>query len=119
MILPIHVYPEPALREPADDVPGDSAEVQELIDSLSDTMHGAAGIGLAAPQVGQSLRIFVTDLSAMAEDLAEAGEIVPTEPMVFINPEIVEESEEMVEYEEGCLSIPDIGEVVDRPARIR
>lgn len=119
MILPIYVYPEPALREPADDVAEDSPELQELIDNMIETMHGAAGIGLAAPQVGRSVRIFVIDLSGMAEDLAEIGDEVPTGPMTFINPEIVDESEDVVEYEEGCLSIPDLREAVERPARIR
>lgn len=119
MILPIYIYPEPTLREPADDVKGDSPEIQALIDDLIETMHGAAGIGLAAPQVGRSVRIFVIDLSAMADDLAEEGETVPTEPMVFINPELIDESDSVAEFEEGCLSIPEIRDVVERPERIR
>lgn len=119
MILPIYIYPEPGLREPAEDVSEDSPEIQRLIDDMVETMHGAAGIGLAAPQVGRSLRLFVIDLSGMADDLEESGEIVPREPMAFINPEIVEESDTVVEYEEGCLSIPDIRDVVERPERIR
>ena len=119
MILPIYIYPEPALREPADDVAEDSTELQALIDNMIETMHGAAGIGLAAPQVGRSIRLFVVDLSAMATDLAEQGEVVPGEPLVFINPEIVDESDDVVEYEEGCLSIPDIRDVVERPERVR
>lgn len=119
MILPIYIYPEPALREAADDVAENSADVQELVDNMIETMHGAAGIGLAAPQVGRSARIFVIDLSSMAEELAEDGEVVPRQPMVFINPEVVEESDSVVEYEEGCLSIPDIREIVERPDRIR
>ena len=119
MILPIYIYPEPSLREPAEEVGENTPEVQDLIDSMIETMHGAAGIGLAAPQVGRSVRLFVVDLSTMAADLAEDGEVIPPQPMVFVNPEIVEEADTIVEFEEGCLSIPEIREVVERPDRIR
>lgn len=119
MILPIYIYPEQTLREPAEDVAENSEEVQKLIDDMVDTMHGAAGIGLAAPQVNRPKRIFVIDLSGMADDLADEGEDVPREPIAFINPEIIEESDTVVEYEEGCLSIPDIRELVQRPETIR
>ena len=94
MILPIHIYPETILREPGEDVEANSPELQQLIDDMIDTMRGAAGIGLAGPQVGKSLRLFVIDLTSMVETLEEEGEEVPEQPMVFINPEIVDESEE-------------------------
>ncbi|MXW64909.1 MAG: peptide deformylase [Bacteroidetes bacterium SB0662_bin_6] len=117
MILPIRLYGDPVLRNGAEDVAGDSASVQQLIDDMIETMRGASGIGLAAPQVGRTERIFVADLAAEIQ-----FEPVPEEasqPMAFINPEIIWESEEEGEFEEGCLSIPDITEAVKRSERIR
>jgi peptide deformylase len=122
MILPIYPYGSPILREETIPVEADSPALQQLIDDMVETMHAASGIGLAAPQIGRRERLFVVDLSAMAEDLMEElGEIPPwaRAPMAFINPEIVEEDEDVCEYEEGCLSIPDIREMVARPDRVR
>ena len=115
MILPIYVYGAPVLTQRTIEVTENTPELQQLIDDMIETMHGASGIGLAAPQVGRSERLFVVDLSPMLED--EEGEAAA--PMVFINPEIYEESEEDEEYEEGCLSIPDIREYVIRPEGVR
>ncbi len=89
-----------------------SDKVQDLIDNMADTVRAAAGIGLAAPQVGCRERVIIVDLSAVEEDWG-------TEPMVLINPQIHWESPEDAEFEEGCLSIPEIREMVVRPARIR
>lgn len=120
MILPIYVYGDPILREETQDVEANSDELQQLIDNMIQTMHGAAGIGLAAPQVGRTERLFVVDLSPMLDDLDEEEAVgIPPQPMAFINPEIVWESEEEVEFEEGCLSIPDLREIVVRPTQIR
>ena len=122
MILPIYPYGSPILRDKTTLVEQDSPALQNLLDDMIETMHGASGIGLAAPQIGRSERLFVVDLSAMAEDLMEElGEVPPwaRAPMVFINPEILEEGEETREYEEGCLSIPDIREMVTRPDGVR
>ncbi|QXD15505.1 peptide deformylase [Rhodocaloribacter litoris] len=119
MILPIYTYGQPILREQTEDVTENSEALQQLIDDMIETMHNAAGIGLAAPQVGRRERLFVADLSALADDLAEQGETVPDGPQVFINPEILEETEEETDFEEGCLSIPDLREVVWRPKGIR
>ena len=69
MILPIRVYGDPVLREQAEDVTEDTPELQQLIDDMIETMHGAAGIGLAAPQVGRTERLFVIDLSPMLDEL--------------------------------------------------
>jgi peptide deformylase len=119
MILPIHLFGDDVLRQPARDVEKITPEVEQLIQDMIDTMHGASGIGLAAPQVGRSEKIFVADLRPM-EEVAEEEEIeVPEEPMVFINPRIIEEGDEEVDFEEGCLSIPELREVVSRPDRIR
>ncbi len=115
MILPIYVYGAPILTQRTTEVTENTEELQQLIDNMIETMRGASGIGLAAPQIGRSERLFVVDLSPMMED----DEELMIDPMVFINPEIYEESEEDEEYEEGCLSIPDIREFVVRPEGIR
>lgn len=119
MILPIYVYGMPVLRTQTKDVTENSEALQALIDDMLETMHNAAGIGLAAPQVGRRERLFVVDLSPLAEELAEEGQTLPPQPMAFLNPEIIDESEAESAFEEGCLSIPDIREDVWRPERIR
>lgn len=123
MILPIYPYGSPVLRTETTPVEQDSPELQQLLDDMIETMHGASGIGLAAPQVGRTERLFVVDLSAVAGDLEEEVGEVPDwaqGPLAFINPEIVDADEdELCDYEEGCLSIPDIRENVVRPDHIR
>ena len=119
MILPIYVYGHDALREETDPVEENTDELQALIDNMIETMRNAAGIGLAAPQVGRSERVFVVDLTPMADEMAEADEPLPPQPMVLINPEIAEESDETMDLEEGCLSIPEVREAVTRPERVR
>ena len=107
MILPILKYGEAPLHERAADVGELTRDIQKLIDDMIDTMYAAPGIGLAAPQVGVSLRIFVIDVSVgrRAEDL-----------MVFVNPEFIE-LEGMQLEEEGCLSVPGFNATVARPMR--
>jgi peptide deformylase len=119
MIRPIYVYGHDALREETDPVEENSEDLQSLIDDMIETMRNAAGIGLAAPQVGRSERLFVVDLTPMADEIEEAGESLPPQPMVLINPEIVAESDDTTEMEEGCLSIPEVREAVTRPERVR
>jgi peptide deformylase len=119
MILSIHTFGDPVLREQTVVVEVDSPELQELIDNMLETMYGAAGIGLAAPQVGRRERLFVIDLSALVDEEDEESLAWPEQPMVFINPVIEEDSDEECEFEEGCLSIPDIREDVTRPEAIR
>ena len=119
MVLPIHLYGHDSLRTETDPVPDNTEALQELIDNMIDTMHNAAGIGLAAPQVGRDERLFVVDITPMAAEMEDDDEPVPPQPMVFINPEIVEEAPDTVDMEEGCLSIPEVREAVTRPDRIR
>ena len=119
MILPIYVYGHEALREETEPVEENSDELQALIDNMLETMRNAAGIGLAAPQVGRTERLFVIDVTPMATEMKEDGEPIPEQPMVCINPEIVAESEATTDMEEGCLSIPEVREAVTRPERIR
>lgn len=114
MILPIYLYGQPVLRKATEDITKDYPNLKELIDNMFQTMYHAEGIGLAAPQVGLNIRLFVVDGTPLKEDMSDMVE----GKKVFINPEITEESEEDVTYEEGCLSVPGIHEKVSRPAEI-
>ena len=107
--------PDPLLRQKSKPVEKVDDEVRALIADMFETMYDAPGIGLAAIQVGVPKRILVIDLQEPAE---EGGEPVK-DPRVFINPEIVQSSEQEVPYTEGCLSVPDQYAEVDRPDRIR
>ena len=115
MILPIHIYGSPVLREPALEVTENSEALQQLIDDMFETMYGAAGIGLAAPQIGRTERLFVCDVS----QVSSPEEPLPEEPLVFINPVIEPVGEYDCEFEEGCLSIPDLREMVVRPEEVQ
>ena len=125
MIRPIYTYGTDALRTETEPVSENSEELQSLIDDMIETMHAASGIGLAAPQIGESERIFVVDVTPMFEEemLEEDGssplQELPPQPMVFINPEIVSTGDTVRDFEEGCLSIPEVREVVSRPEVIR
>ena len=114
-LRPILEVPDPRLREISKPVETVDAAVRTLVADMLETMYDAPGIGLAAIQVGVPQRILVIDLQEPAE---EGGEPVK-DPRVFINPEIVEHSDEEVPYTEGCLSVPDQYAEVDRPDRIR
>ncbi|MDG3583609.1 MULTISPECIES: peptide deformylase [Galbibacter] len=122
MILPIVAYGDPVLRKVAIEIPKDYPNLTELIDNMFETMYNAYGVGLAAPQVGLSLRLFVIDASAFAddEDLAdEERETLKQFKKVFINPTIIEETGEEWAFNEGCLSIPDIREDITRNPKIK
>jgi peptide deformylase len=108
-VLPIRKYGDDVLRRPAEPVTEIDASLQTLIDDMVETMYAAPGVGLAANQVGVSLRLMVIDLSVGKR---------PEEMLVFINPEMIEAEGEITE-EEGCLSIPDFVEVVTRPERVK
>jgi peptide deformylase len=122
MILPIQLYGSRILRERARPVEGPSEALSTLVGDMVETMHAASGIGLAAPQVGRTERVFVVDLRPLAEDFIEETGEVPDYargPLVFINPELAEvDGAEITPYEEGCLSIPDIRERVERPVSV-
>ncbi|MGZ5303930.1 MAG: peptide deformylase, partial [Bacteroidia bacterium] len=111
MIYPIVVYGDPVLNKRAEDIKPDFAELPKLIDDMFETMYAAHGVGMAAPQIGKSIRLFIVDGSEMDEELKDFRK-------VFINPEILEESEEEWKFEEGCLSIPGLREKVERPEEI-
>lgn len=114
-ILPIVLYNDPVLREKATVIESDSKKLQRLIDDMFETMYEASGVGLAAPQIGESIRLFVVDADVMVEDDEDAKKYGP---LVFINPEIVSKGSESVDFEEGCLSLPDLREKVTRPDKI-
>ncbi|MDQ3100695.1 MAG: peptide deformylase [Bacteroidota bacterium] len=121
MILPIRAFGDPVLKKEARDIEPGHPGLEQLIADMFETMYEASGVGLAAPQVGHSIRLFIVDASPFAED--EDGE--PTEDAhlkdfkkVFINPYIVEEEGEEWPFEEGCLSIPMIREEVKRQPKI-
>lgn len=114
MQLPIYLYGQQALRKATTDITADYPGLSELIANMYETMTKADGVGLAAPQVGLSIRLFVIDLSALGED----DERYRNYKKTFINPEILTFSDETCSYEEGCLSLPDIHENVVRSAEI-
>jgi len=102
-------YPDPRLREMAKPVPEVTAEIKKLTEDMAETMYAAPGVGLAAPQIGVSLRIFVIDIAAEDE---------PSELRVFINPEIFD-TEGTQTWNEGCLSFPGVSEEIKRAERVR
>ncbi len=104
------------LKQISTPVEGVDDSLRALMDDMLETMYDAPGIGLAAVQIGEAKRVIVMDLGD--RDAAEDAEPVK-KPLYFVNPEIVWSSEEVVPYEEGCLSVPDIFEAVDRPAKVR
>jgi len=108
MILPIVAYGDPILKKVAKDVPKDYPKLKELITDMYETMYASKGVGLAAPQVGVSLRLFITDGTPFEE------EEVKDFKGVFINPIVKEETGELWKFNEGCLSIPNIREDVQR-----
>jgi peptide deformylase len=117
-LLPIVEVPDPRLRQISSPVETVDDEVRALVADMFETMYAAPGIGLAAIQVGVPRRILVIDLQEPANP--EDPESKPVkDPRVFINPEIVEHSDQDVPYTEGCLSVPDQYAEVDRPDRIR
>lgn len=114
MILPVYAYGQPVLKKRATEISADSEDLQKLIFDMWETMYHASGVGLAAPQIGQSVRLFIVDtIQVMEKDKKEEGI-----KKVFINALIEEESGENWSYEEGCLSIPNIRGDVERKQKI-
>ena len=113
MIYPIVAYGDPVLRKVTEDVDPDEIDVKELSNDMFETMRNVNGVGLAAPQIGKSIRLFIVDASPMEdENYAEFS-------AVFVNPEILEEDGDDWDFEEGCLSIPGIREEVRRKEKVR
>jgi peptide deformylase len=110
-LRPILVAPDPVLKQKSAPVEGPVTDAhRKLMDDMLETMYAAPGIGLAAIQIGEPVRIIVMDLAREGEKPA---------PRYFVNPEILWASEETQPYEEGCLSVPEIFDEVERPARVK
>lgn len=109
-IRPILTVPDPILKQVSKPVAAVTDETRKLMDDMLETMYAAPGIGLAAVQIGEPVRVIVMDL---------AREDEPKAPRYFVNPEILETNDELQAYEEGCLSVPDYYDEVERPKRVR
>jgi peptide deformylase len=105
----LKIYPDPVLRQRCQEVEAFDQDLARFIDDLAESMYAHRGVGLAAPQVGELLRVAVVDVAQQEDD-----------PVLFelVNPEIVAASEELSDYEEGCLSFPGEAEMVTRPSRV-
>ena len=121
MILPIVAYGDPVLRKVAKEIDADYPNLKELIANMKETMYNASGVGLAAPQIGKDIRLFVIDASPFAEDddLSEEDRAALKDfNRVFINAEIIEEEGEEWAFNEGCLSIPDVRQDIYRQPKV-
>lgn len=121
MILPIVAYGDPVLRKVADAIDAAYPDLEKLITNMKETMYNASGVGLAAPQIGKAIRLFLIDASPFAEDddlSEEERTVLKSFNRVFINPKILEEEGEEWIFNEGCLSIPDVREDVSRQPKI-
>ncbi len=125
MIYPIVAYGDPVLKKAAVEIQKDFPDLNDIIANMFETMYAASGVGLAAPQVGKSIRLFIVDASPFADDKDDDGE--PLEEYkglkdlkkVFINAKIINEEGEQWKFNEGCLSIPKIREDVLRLPKIK
>ena len=115
MIYPIVIYGSQILRNESVDITPDYPELKKLIEDMWITLGEAEGVGLAAPQIGKNIRLFIVDCTPWGEDDPKLADF----KRVFINPEIYESSEETSLFEEGCLSLPGLHENVRRPVTIR
>lgn len=115
MALPIYLYGQPVLRKVAEEIDKEYPKLKELVASMFDTMYESEGVGLAAPQIGLSIRLLVIDTTVLADDFPECEGF----KRVMINANIIECNNEEVSLEEGCLSLPGIHEKVSRPTLIR
>ena len=115
MILPVYIYGHSVLRKVAGEIDMDFNNLQKLSEDMFETMYESDGIGLAAPQVGKSIRIFVADATSLGDEDPSLKDF----RKVFINPRIMERTGEITPFNEGCLSIPGIREDILRESRIR
>jgi peptide deformylase len=115
MIYPIVIYGSQILRNESEDITPDYPELKKLIEDMWITLGEAEGVGLAAPQIGKNIRLFIVDCTPWGEEDPTLADF----KRVFINPEIYESSEETSLFEEGCLSLPGLHENVRRPVSIR
>lgn len=114
MLLPIYTYGQPVLRKEAEDITKDYPDLEKLIEDMFETLHKADGVGLAAPQIGKSIRLVIIDLDVIKDDSPEFAGF----RHAYINPRIIETDGELVSMDEGCLSIPGIHESVKRRGKV-
>ncbi|MDN4166200.1 peptide deformylase [Cytophagales bacterium LB-30] len=114
MIYPIVAYGDPVLKKRALDITPETLDVKKLVEDMFETMYSASGVGLAAPQIGKAIRVFVVDTAPLEEDEGKPGL-----KKVFINAHIIKEEGKEWAFEEGCLSIPGIREDVYRKEKLR
>jgi len=114
-VLPIVTYNDPILKKETEPVSENSEKLQTLIDDMFETMYKASGVGLAAPQIGKSIQLFVMDADAITEEVEEEQDLGP---LTLINPEIIKKGKEKVKMEEGCLSIPEVRDEISRPKSV-
>lgn len=115
MILPIYAYGQPVLKKVGEEIKADYPDLEELIANMWETMYGASGVGLAAPQIGRAIRLFLVDTVQMMEEGKEDEGV----KQAFLNAQIIETGGTPWIYEEGCLSIPDVRADVERDAQVR
>ena len=121
MILPIVAYGDPVLRKVCKEIDADYPNLEELINNMKETMYKASGVGLAAPQIGKDIRLFLVDATPFAEDediSKEERDVLKDFNKVFINAKIIKEEGDEWVFNEGCLSIPDVREDVFRKPKI-
>ena len=121
MILPVVAYGDPVLRKRAESITKDYPKLEMLIENMKETMYGAFGVGLAAPQIGLPIRLFLVDTEPFAEDetfTKEEQEELKGFKRTFINAEIIKEEGDEWAFNEGCLSIPDVREDVFRQPKV-
>ncbi|MDR2969118.1 MAG: peptide deformylase [Tannerellaceae bacterium] len=115
MVLPIFLYGQPVLRKEAEEIPRDYPGLKQLVGNMYETMYNADGVGLAAPQVGFPLRLFVIDADTVGDEFPECKGFKRT----MINPDIYWRSEDPVSIEEGCLSFPGLHEKISRASTVK
>ena len=121
MILPIVAFGHPVLKKMCKNITSDYENLDSLIDNMWETMYAANGVGLAAPQIGLSIRVFVIDASPFVDEenmSVKEIETINTFKKVFINPKIISEEGNLWDFNEGCLSIPDVRDDVSRKEKI-
>ena len=116
MILPIVAFGSPVLRKKCVDISPDYPELEMLLENMKETMYEAHGVGLAAPQINKAIRLFLIDTSPFVDDEEETEDVIVKK--VFINARILEETGEAWDFNEGCLSIPDVREDISRKPSI-
>ena len=116
MILPIYAYGSTVLRAKCSEINNSYIDLKSLISDMFETMYAAKGVGLAAPQIGKNIRLFIIDSRPFSNE--EDLDVISVKK-TFINPVLIEESGELIDFNEGCLSIPDLREDIKRKSNIK